>query len=145
SPVQRERLEVVRQSSEALLAILNDVLDLSKIEAGRFELEDIEFDLAELMKGAHSAFTALANKKGLSFGLTVEEAARGVYRGDPTRVRQILYNLISNALKFTDHGEVRVTASRAGEILALTVADTGVGIAADRLDALFEKFTQADA
>ncbi len=142
--VQRDRLDVVRQSGEALLAILNDVLDLSKIEAGRFELEDIEFDLSELMKGAHSAFTALANKKGLSFDLTVDEAARGVYRGDPTRVRQILYNLISNALKFTDHGEVRVTASWSDERLALTVSDTGLGIAAERMEALFEKFTQAD-
>jgi two-component system, sensor histidine kinase len=145
SNLQRERLEVIRQSGEALLAILNDVLDLSKIEAGRFELEQVEFDLGELMKGAHSAFTALANKKGLSFDLTVDEGARGVYRGDPTRVRQILYNLISNALKFTEHGEVRVTAARSDEALVLMVADTGPGIAADRVGALFDKFTQADA
>jgi len=143
--VQKERLEVIRQSGEALLAILNDVLDLSKIEAGRFELESVEFDLAELMKGAHSAFTAIANRKGLSFDLTIEPATRGVYLGDPTRVRQILYNLISNALKFTEHGEVRVIAARRGEALALTVSDTGVGIAEERLAALFEKFTQADA
>jgi two-component system, sensor histidine kinase len=149
SNLQRERLEVIRQSGEALLAILNDVLDLSKIEAGRFELEQVEFDLGDLMKGAHSAFTALANKKGLSFALTVEEPAKGVYLGDPTRVRQILYNLISNALKFTEHGEVRVTAAQAatdaGEALSLMVSDTGVGIAPDRVAALFEKFTQADA
>jgi signal transduction histidine kinase/ActR/RegA family two-component response regulator len=145
SAVQRERLEVIRQSGESLLAILNDVLDLSKIEAGRFELEQVEFDLGELMKGAHSAFTALANKKGLSFDLTVDDGAKGVYLGDPTRVRQILYNLISNALKFTEHGEVRVTAAYAGDDLALMVADTGPGIADDRVSALFEKFTQADA
>jgi signal transduction histidine kinase/CheY-like chemotaxis protein len=145
SSVQHDRLEVIRQSGEALLAILNDVLDLSKIEAGRFELESVEFDLGDLMKGAHSAFTALANKKGLSFDLTIEETAKGVYLGDPTRVRQILYNLISNALKFTEHGEVRVTAAKQGEALALRVSDTGVGIAPDRLGALFEKFTQADA
>jgi signal transduction histidine kinase/ActR/RegA family two-component response regulator len=145
SSVQHERLEVIRQSGEALLAILNDVLDLSKIEAGRFELEQVEFDLGELMKGAHSAFTALANKKGLSFDLTVDDGAKGVYLGDPTRVRQILYNLISNALKFTEHGEVRVTAARTDEALVLMVADTGPGIAADRVGALFDKFTQADA
>src|SRR6185312_14926178 len=145
SPVQYERLEVIRQSGEALLAILNDVLDLSKIEAGRFELEQVEFDLGELMKGAHSAFTALANKKGLSFDLTVDEGAKGVYRGDPTRVRQILYNLISNALKFTEHGEVRVTAALTDEALVLMVADTGPGIASDRVGSLFDKFTQADA
>jgi len=150
SPLQHQRLDVIRQSGEALLAILNDVLDLSKIEAGRFELEQVEFDLADLMKGAHSAFTALANKKGLSFDLTIEEPAKGVYLGDPTRVRQILYNLISNALKFTEHGEVRVTAAQvttaaAGEALCLMVSDTGVGIEPDRLGALFDKFTQADA
>jgi signal transduction histidine kinase/ActR/RegA family two-component response regulator len=150
SPLQHDRLDVIRQSGEALLAILNDVLDLSKIEAGRFELEQVEFDLGDLMKGAHSAFTALANKKGLSFDLTIEAPAKGVYLGDPTRVRQILYNLISNALKFTEHGEVRVTAAQvttatAGDALSLMVSDTGVGIAPDRLGALFEKFTQADA
>jgi signal transduction histidine kinase/ActR/RegA family two-component response regulator len=150
SPLQQDRLDVIRQSGEALLAILNDVLDLSKIEAGRFELEAVEFDLGDLMKGAHSAFTALANKKGLSFDLTIETPAKGVYLGDPTRVRQILYNLISNALKFTEHGEVRVTAAQvmtpgAGAALALMVSDTGVGIAPERLSALFEKFTQADA
>ncbi len=145
APVQRERLEVVRQSGEALLAILNDVLDLSKIEAGRFELEQVEFDLCELIRGAHSAFTALANRKGLSFCLTVEEPARGVYVGDPTRVRQILYNLISNALKFTERGEVRVIAAAADGGLVLSVADTGIGIQPDRVAALFDKFTQADA
>jgi len=145
APVQRERLAVVRQSGEALLAILNDVLDLSKIEAGRFELECIAFDLSELARGAHSAFTALANKKGLSFALTIEPEALGVYQGDPTRVRQILYNLISNALKFTEQGEVRVTVDRVGEALAITVADTGVGIAPEQLATLFERFTQADA
>ncbi|HEY2710473.1 MAG TPA: ATP-binding protein [Caulobacteraceae bacterium] len=145
SVLQRDRLDVIRQSGEALLAILNDVLDLSKIEAGRFELEQVEFDLGDLMKGAHSAFTALANKKGLSFALKIEDPAKGVYLGDPTRVRQILYNLISNALKFTENGEVRVTAAGAGEALVMMVSDTGVGIAPDRAGSLFEKFTQADA
>ncbi|HUO12064.1 MAG TPA: ATP-binding protein [Caulobacteraceae bacterium] len=145
SKVQRERLEMIRQSGETLLAILNDVLDLSRIEAGRFELETVEFELGELMRGAHSAFTALANKKGLSFDLTIEPSARGVYMGDPTRVRQILYNLISNALKFTEHGDVRVTATRGDGVLELKVSDTGIGVSADRVKALFEKFTQADA
>ncbi|MGA0599408.1 ATP-binding protein [Caulobacter sp. KR2-114] len=145
APVQRERLDVVRQSGEALLAILNDVLDLSKIEAGRFELEAIAFDLSDLARGAHSAFTALANKKGLSFALTIEPEALGTYQGDPTRVRQILYNLISNALKFTDQGEVRVTVSRPDGALRISVADTGPGIAPDHLASLFDRFTQADA
>ncbi|WP_334162921.1 ATP-binding protein [Phenylobacterium sp.] len=142
--VQRERLSVIQQSGEALLAILNDVLDLSKIEAGKLELETIEFDLGEVVRGAHSAFTALANKKGLSFAVDID-AARGRYLGDPTRLRQILYNLISNALKFTEHGEVRVTAERHGDLLEIAVADTGVGISGEGLARLFDKFDQLDS
>ena len=144
SPVQRERLDIIDQSGKALLAILNDILDLSKIEAGKLELEEIEFDLDEVARGAHSAFTALANKKGLSFALDIDQA-RGVYLGDPTRLRQILYNLISNALKFTEHGEIRVTAVRLEGDLQIVVTDTGVGIPAEALAKLFGKFAQVDA
>jgi CheY-like chemotaxis protein/anti-sigma regulatory factor (Ser/Thr protein kinase) len=144
SDVQRERLTVVHRSGEALLAILNDVLDLSKIEAGKLELESIEFDLGEVAQGAYSAFTALANKKGLSFALDLG-CARGRYQGDPTRIRQILYNLISNALKFTEQGEIRVTARRQGEMLEIAVADTGVGISPENLVRLFQKFDQLDS
>ncbi|WP_310539388.1 ATP-binding protein [Phenylobacterium sp.] len=145
STLQRDRLDVVRQSGETLLHILNDVLDLSKIEAGKLELEEAEFDISELARGAHAAFTAIANKKGLSFDLAVEVAARGVYVGDSTRVRQILYNLVSNALKFTESGEVRVIVARTDDGLRLTVADTGIGIPPERLASLFQKFEQADA
>jgi signal transduction histidine kinase/CheY-like chemotaxis protein len=141
---QRDRLSVIHRSGEALLAILNDVLDLSKIEAGKLELEHMEFELAEVARGAYSAFTALANKKGLSFALDIERA-RGRYMGDPTRLRQILYNLISNALKFTEQGEIRVTAVREGDILQISVADTGVGIAPESLSKLFAKFDQLDS
>jgi PAS domain S-box-containing protein len=145
SATQRERLDVIRQSGEALLAILNDVLDLSKIEAGKLELESTEFSMAKLARGAHAAFSALASKKGLGFRLDIEPAAQGVYRGDSTRVRQILYNLISNALKFTEAGEVRVDLARAADGLRIVVSDTGIGIAPDRLAVLFQKFEQADA
>jgi CheY-like chemotaxis protein len=144
SAVQRERLSVIHRSGESLLAILNDVLDLSKIEAGKLDLECVEFDLGEVARGAYSAFTALANKKGLSFALDIE-AARGRYRGDPTRLRQILYNLISNALKFTEQGEIRVTARFDGERLTMAVADTGVGISHENLGRLFGKFDQLDS
>jgi signal transduction histidine kinase len=144
TPVQRERLGVVHASGEALLAILNDVLDLAKIEAGKLEIEDIEFDLEEIARGAHQAFTAQANAKGLTFGLDID-GAQGLYRGDPTRLRQILYNLVSNALKFTDRGEIQVTARWQDERLVVSVADTGVGIPEDRLQALFGRFDQADA
>jgi len=141
---QRDRLSVIHRSGEALLAILNDVLDLSKIEAGKLELEHLEFELAEVARGAYSAFTALANKKGLSFALDIEEA-RGRYMGDPTRLRQILYNLISNALKFTEQGEIRVHARRDGDTLELSVSDTGVGIPPESLSKLFAKFDQLDS
>ena len=144
SAVQRERLSVIHQSGEALLAILNDVLDLSKIEAGKLELETIEFDLAEVVRGAYSAFTALANKKGLSFGVDIDPA-RGRYLGDPTRVRQILYNLISNALKFTEAGEVRVQAAYHDGVIELSVVDTGVGITPEGMAKLFAKFDQVDS
>ena len=145
SDIQRDRLDVIRQSGETLLAILNDVLDLSKIEAGKLELEEAQFDMAELARGAHAAFTAIANKKGLSFDLAIAPQAQGVYLGDSTRVRQILYNLVSNALKFTEEGEVRVSVAREPDGLKLSVSDTGIGISPDRLAALFQKFEQADA
>ena len=145
SDQQRERLDVVRQSGEALLAILNDVLDLSKIEAGKLELEEAEFDIGELAGAAHATFAATAQVKGLDFELKVERGAAGVYRGDSVRVRQILYNLVSNALKFTDRGAVKVTVGRTRGKLVLTVADTGIGIACDKLATLFQKFEQADA
>jgi len=145
TPVQRTRLDVIQQSGQALLAILNDVLDLSKIEAGKLDLEEIEFDISDVVFGAHAAFTALAHKKGLSFALDVDPLARGGYRGDPTRVRQILYNLISNALKFTETGEVRVQVTCEGDGVKLQVRDTGIGMTPEQARGLFEKFVQADA
>ena len=142
---QKERLDVIRQSGEALLAILNDVLDLSKIEAGKLELEATDFDVAELARAAHATFAATAQAKGLAFELSVDRAAKGVYVGDTVRVRQILYNLVSNALKFTEQGHVKVTVGRQRRALTLTVCDSGIGIAPDKLASLFQKFEQADA
>ena len=141
---QRERLDVIRQSGNALLAILNDILDLSKIDAGRLELVESDFDLEELVRGAHATFTQVAGAKGLSFALSIE-GAQGVYHGDPDRLRQILYNLISNALKFTDIGQVRVEVSRTACGLSFAVSDTGIGIAPEVIPGLFTSFTQADA
>jgi PAS domain S-box-containing protein len=141
---QRKRVDVIRESGESLLAILNDVLDLSKIEAGKLELEDIDFELEEVARGAYAAFTSLANKIGVSFGLDLSNAT-GRYRGDPTRLRQIFYNLISNALKFTTSGEIRVTASYDGEALQVAVADTGIGMEPETVARLFTNFGQADA
>lgn len=145
SKTQRQRLTIVQQSGETLLALLNDVLDLSKIEAGKMDLEEAEFDLGEVIHSAHAAFAGVAAEKNLGLSLHIDAAAQGVYLGDPTRLRQVLYNLISNGLKFTQAGEVVVDAARAGDDLVVTVRDSGIGIAPDRLAALFTDFTQAEA
>lgn len=142
---QRERLAIIRESGESLLAILNDLLDLSKIEAGKLALEEAEFDLEDLLNGAHAAFSALAGQKGLTYRLQISERARGRYRGDPLRLRQVLHNLISNAIKFTADGGVKVAVSRREGRLVFKVTDSGIGIPPDRLPLLFEKFEQADS
>jgi signal transduction histidine kinase/ActR/RegA family two-component response regulator len=141
---QRSRLEIVQESGDALLAILNDLLDISRIEAGMMTLESIEFDIREVLSGAYAAFTAIANKSGLSFILDIEPAA-GIYLGDPTRVRQVAYNFLSNALKFTKEGRVILSARLVEDGLQISVQDTGIGIADDRLDGVFDPFVQADA
>ncbi len=145
SATQRDKLDVIRQSGEALLAILNDVLDISKIESGRLDLEAAPFDIEAVAQGAHATFTGLANAKGLSFSLTVAPDALGAYVGDSARVRQVLYNLISNAVKFTAAGHVRVEIEALSPGFRIRVTDTGVGVPADRLDKLFAKFVQADS
>ncbi len=142
---QKDRLDVIRQSGESLLAILNDILDISKIESGKLDLETAPFDLENVALGAHSAFTGLANNKGLSFGLVVAPAARGSYLGDSARIRQILYNLISNAVKFTAEGEVRVAIDRCDGNVIIRVSDTGIGISVEQAGRLFEPFVQADS
>jgi PAS domain S-box-containing protein len=143
-PAQMERLAVIRQSGEALLAILNDVLDLAKIEAGKLELEAVAFDLGPLLEAVRASFADVAEGKGVGLILDAGDAC-GVYRGDPNRLRQIVGNLVSNALKFTEEGQVRLAAGWDGEFLSVSVADTGVGVPADRLALLFERFAQADA
>jgi len=144
SPVQHERLGVIRQAGETLLALLNDLLDLSRIEAGRLDLEDGVIDLDQVIGGVQATFTTLATEKDVSFGVELAPEARGCWRGDPTRVRQILYNIVSNAVKFTARGSVWVKVWREAPNLVFEVTDTGPGIPTDRLGALFEKFVQAD-
>ena len=121
------------------------MLDLSKIEAGKLELEMVDFDLSAVVDQLVAAFAGVAAGKSLALASKIEAAASGRYRGDCGRLRQILSNLISNSLKFTDAGEVRLEVDRAGRDLVFAVTDTGIGIPADRLGLLFNKFEQVDA
>ena len=146
---QRERLAVISQSGEALLTVLNDILDLSKIEAGRMEIEDAEFDTAELVDAVEAIHRPMALGKGLSFSIELTPSARGARRGDPTRLQQILNNLVANAVKFTHVGEVRVRIDGEGPDgeagLSIAVRDSGIGVAADKVPLLFQKFSQVDS
>jgi len=145
APLQRERLRVIRESGGALMDLLDDLLDISQIEAGRLSLEMQDFDLRAVTEGAHAAFAAKARAKSLAFTLDVDPAVHGLWRGDSARVRQVLSNLISNAVKFTRKGEVSVRLARGAAGVRFEVIDTGIGIAPDRVARLFEKFVQADA
>ena len=144
--VQRERLGIIRQSGSLLLAVLNDVLDLSKIEAGKLSLVEEDFDLAPTLSASAETFGVLARGKGLAFTFEISDAAKGWWRGDADRLRQIVGNLLSNAVKFTPQGKVKaiVDFDEAAGSLRLVISDSGVGIAPEKLPALFEKFTQAD-
>jgi chemotaxis family two-component system sensor kinase Cph1 len=145
---QRGRLTVMQKSGASLLAILNDILDLSKIEAGLVDLEDLPFDIAEVVDDVSAVFGAIASEKGVGLVVDIRDDARGMWRGDPVRVRQLISNLVSNGLKFTGQGEVRVTVDGplidGLKVLSISVADSGIGILPDALPKLFEPFVQAD-
>lgn len=146
---QLEKAKTVFESGTMLLRIIDDILDLSKIEAGKLVFEDICFDLREQVETTRQLFTALAEKKGLNLQLKIEKQVPEFLRGDPIRLRQVLSNLVSNSIKFTEQGcvevEVKLLALQ-GEKAALefSVQDTGVGIPADKLDRVFDGFTQAE-
>jgi PAS domain S-box-containing protein len=143
---QRHYLKLMHESAESLSAILSDILDLSKIEAGKLVLEQADFDLPELLATAQAGFRELASSRGLVLELSITADVPRQVRGDALRVRQIVANLLSNALKFTPQGKVTLAATRgACGRVRLAVADTGVGIAPDAQRRLFEPFTQADA
>jgi PAS domain S-box-containing protein len=147
---QRDHAETIRASGEALLTIISDILDFSKIESGRLELESIPIDLRRLIESAAAPFEAQARQKGVAWRLVIDGAVPISILGDPTRLRQVLGNLLGNAVKFTERGEVetRVTGSalddgRCG--VRFDIRDTGIGVAADRIARLFQSFSQADA
>jgi PAS domain S-box-containing protein len=145
---QRKYALTVQSSAEALLSLIDDILDISKLEAGRIEIETIDFDLVRVVEGAVSLLSPAAQQKGIDLACAIDARARGWLRGDPTRLRQVLLNLLSNACKFTDAGRVSLdvtVAERTGPPrLRFAVRDTGIGIATEMLPRLFEKFSQAD-
>ncbi len=149
SPEQRSYLKTASDSAESLLLLLNDVLDFSKIEAGRLELENAPFQPATTARAVSDLMLARARDKGLQFDLKIGDNLPGAIIGDATRLRQILVNLIGNAIKFTDQGRVELsvacverTATKA--IMQFSVTDTGIGIDSAALERLFKPFTQAD-
>jgi two-component system sensor histidine kinase/response regulator len=146
---QREYLRIVKSSADALLTVINDILDFSKMEAGKFELDPIDFNLRDAIGDAANAVALRAHQKGLELIVDVGANVPRTVNGDPGRLRQILLNLLGNAIKFTHQGEVvlRVTAEAStppDNVLHFSIRDTGVGIPPDRQQKIFEAFTQAD-
>ncbi len=146
---QREDLDLVKGSAESLLMVINDILDFSKIEAGKVALEETTFDLAEMMSGTLRTLSFRAHQKGLELIHSLREDVPSTVIGDPGRLRQVLVNLIGNAIKFTDRGEVVVSVTTEADasgknILHFVISDTGIGVAEEHRQAIFEPFTQAD-
>ncbi|MEO7273441.1 MAG: response regulator, partial [Vicinamibacterales bacterium] len=150
TPEQREWVETIRSSGDLLLAIINDILDFSKIEAGHLELETIDFDIRQTVESAIELFAEQAQARGLELVDIVDDDIPVIIRGDPSRLRQVILNFVSNGLKFTETGEVVVRVSldedrgADGVVLRLAVTDTGIGISDDAMTRLFRPFSQAD-
>lgn len=147
---QREYLEMVKSSADYLLAVINDILDFSKIEAGKLDLEQIEFSLRDNLDETLGALALRAHKKGLELAAHVMADVPDDLIGDPGRLRQIVFNLVGNAIKFTDQGEVVVRVTRESQAgdhadLHFTIRDTGIGIPQAGLDRLFKAFSQVDS
>jgi signal transduction histidine kinase/DNA-binding response OmpR family regulator len=146
---QRDYIETVKLSADSLLNVINDILDFSKIEAGKIDLEEIDFDLCACIEGALKTLALRADEKGLELLGEVSPDVPETVMGDPGRLRQILINLIGNALKFTREGEITLKVeltpgSQPTPDLHFTVSDTGIGIASGKIDSIFESFSQAD-
>ncbi|MEA2625053.1 MAG: hypothetical protein QOD06_1098 [Candidatus Binatota bacterium] len=150
APEQKEYVQLSKRAGDILLKLIESVLDLSKVEAGRLDLEEIEFDLPELIDNVTKFIAVRAQDKGLDLRAQVAPDVPAKLVGDPNRLRQVLVNLIGNAIKFTMKGEVRLQVERVsdgvpGEMLRFSISDTGVGIPADKLESIFESFTQVDS
>lgn len=149
TPEQREYLSTVKLSAESLLSIINDILDFSKIEVGRLELDSFEFNIHEVIGSTLKGIAIRAHQKGLELVYDIRPSVPDVLVGDAHRLRQILVNLVANAIKFTDRGEVVVTLDAAPQrgpnMIHMLVRDTGIGIPRDKQDVVFEAFSQADS
>ena len=150
SDQQKGFVQTLRSSADTLLAILNDILDFSKIEAGQLELEEIDFSLERLIEDVVQLFQVRAAAKGLHLSASVADGTPAHVRGDPTRLRQVLFNLVSNAIKFTERGSVEIcvwralTDDEADVLLRFEVTDTGIGMTPEQQGRLFDAFVQAD-
>jgi len=140
----RDYARTARDSARHLLALLNDILDLSRLEAGAMPMEEAPVDVAEVVRSCAALMEARARDKGLALRLELDLTLPTTVLGDEARLRQVLFNLLSNAVKFTERGTVTVGATREGDALLLWVRDTGIGIPRERLEAVFEAFTQGD-
>jgi two-component system, sensor histidine kinase and response regulator len=150
SAEQREFVETIRNSGDSLLSLINDILDYSKIEAGKFDLENIDFDLRVAMDEVSDLVALKAQEKGLDFINMIHHEVPSLLCGDPGRLRQILINLVGNSIKFTEKGEVAIRASLDDEdathaTIRFSVTDTGIGIPQNRMDRLFQSFSQVDS
>ncbi|MBN2671405.1 MAG: response regulator, partial [Deltaproteobacteria bacterium] len=147
---QRMYISTIKNSADALLAVINDILDFSKVEAGKLDLEIIEFDLRQTLAQVVDLLSPKASKKQIGLNLQIDPRIPHMLQGDPTRIRQILMNLVGNAIKFTQHGHVTInvlheTVSKDQLRLRFQLVDTGIGIAEDRIQVLFQPFVQADS
>ncbi|MBV1959127.1 MAG: response regulator, partial [Pseudomonadales bacterium] len=150
SAKQHHQANLARSSAEALLSLINDILDFSKIEAGKLELENIDFDIRRMIGDMSESMALLAQEKGLELILDLSEITLSHVKGDPGRLRQLLVNIIGNAIKFTEQGEITIClslrdADENGMILYGSVSDTGIGIPPDKFESLFDSFSQIDA
>ncbi|MBN1904862.1 MAG: response regulator, partial [Deltaproteobacteria bacterium] len=146
---QRELLEIIRSSGNALLTIVNDILDYSKFEAGRFTLENIDFDLRSAMEEVNDLLSEKAKEKGLEYISNISPDVPSLLRGDPGRIRQVIINLISNAIKFTKQGKIQfevslISESKSNAVIQFSVMDTGIGIPHDKQAMIFDSFVQVD-
>ncbi|WP_410330015.1 ATP-binding protein [Marinobacter sp.] len=143
-PVQRNRIEIALNAGESLLDLLNDILDISKVEAGKLNLENIPFSMRHLIEESATLHSQQARAKGIDLVSEIDPELPETFLGDPTRTRQILNNLISNAIKFTDAGHVKIKATHSGGSLRLEIIDTGIGMSREGLHRIFSPFSQAD-